>query len=157
GGGLSVSRPRTIWTLAEGSQFWRDAVALMQTTALRVVPRTLLVGTWAVVVCVLDLAIIIHHQPPLLQIAPSLVLGLLLTQRTTAGYHRWWEARQLWGQIATQARGLAVAMVAYGPDDPARRRTFAAWLAAFGYALKSVLRGERETPELERLLGAEQA
>jgi putative membrane protein len=149
-----VSRPHTIWTLDEGSQFWRDAIALVQTTALRVVPRTLLVGAWTLFVTAVGLGVAFSPQVPLLQIAPGLVLGLLLTQRTTASYQRWWEARQLWGGIVTQARNLAVAMVTYGPNDPERRRTFAAWLAAFAFAVRSSLRDEAEVPELPRLLGA---
>ena len=85
------------------------------------------------------------------------LLGLLLVLRTNAGYERWWEARKLWGGIVNQSRNLAMAALAYGPDDPAWREQIVRWTAAFAHVARASLRGERDVPELVALLGREEA
>jgi putative membrane protein len=85
------------------------------------------------------------------------ILGLLLVLRTNAGYDRWWEARKLWGGIVNQSRNLALTTLAYGPPDSAWRVKFIRWAAAFPHVVRRSLRGEREFPEIERLIGADEA
>lgn len=85
------------------------------------------------------------------------ILGLLLVLRTNAGYDRWWEARKLWGGIVNQSRNIALTVLAYGPPDSAWRVRFIRWAAAFPHAARRSLRGEREFPEIERLIGADEA
>src|SRR5262245_39383540 len=41
------------------------------------------------------------------------MLGLLLAFRVNAAYARWWEARQLWGQLVNESRNLALKVRAY--------------------------------------------
>jgi putative membrane protein len=89
--------------------------------------------------------------------AAGAVLGLLLVLRTNAGYDRWWEARKLWGGIVNQSRNLAIVALAYGPPDSAWRVRFIRWAAAFPHATRRSLRGERNIPEIERLIGADEA
>lgn len=85
--------------------------------------------------------------------AAGAVLGLLLVLRTNAGYDRWWEARKLWGGIVNQSRNLAITALAYGPTEPAWRIKFIRWAAAFPHVVRRSLRGERNMPEVARLLG----
>lgn len=84
------------------------------------------------------------------------LLGLLLVLRLNAGYDRWWEARKLWGGIVNQSRNLAIVGLAYGPQDQQWRVQFIEWLAAFPHVTRRSLRGERNVPELSRLLSPEQ-
>ncbi|CAM9718049.1 unnamed protein product, partial [Hapterophycus canaliculatus] len=45
-------------------------------------------------------------------------LGLLLVFRTNAAYNRFWEARQVWGNLINQCRNIArLSAVALGPDS----------------------------------------
>ncbi|MFV0442369.1 MAG: bestrophin family protein [Planctomycetaceae bacterium] len=89
--------------------------------------------------------------------AGGAVLGLLLVLRTNAGYDRWWEARKLWGGIVNQSRNLAIVALAYGPSDAAWRVKFLRWAAAFPHVIRRSLRGERQLPEIVRLLGGDAA
>jgi putative membrane protein len=89
--------------------------------------------------------------------AAGAILGLLLVLRTNAGYDRWWEARKLWGGIVNQSRNLAITALAYGPPDSAWRVRFIRWVAAFPHTVRRSLRGEREFPEIERLIGVDEA
>ncbi|WP_302119711.1 bestrophin family protein [Allorhodopirellula heiligendammensis] len=84
------------------------------------------------------------------------VLGLLLVLRLNAGYDRWWEARKLWGGIVNESRNLAIAGLAYGPPDHHWRVQFIKWIASFPHVTRRSLRGERQVPELSRLLTEQQ-
>jgi putative membrane protein len=77
--------------------------------------------------------------------------------RTNAGYDRWWEARKLWGGMVNASRNLLITAVAHGPDDPAWRESLARRTAAFAHSCRRSLRFERDIPEVERLLGPEDA
>jgi putative membrane protein len=103
------------------------------------------------------------HHPPMLEVglAPYEVagaaLGLLLVLRTNAGYERWWEGRKLWGGIVNRCRHLGVVVLCHGPDDVAWRNRAIRLIAAFPHAARRSLRDERQLPEIEALLGAEEA
>ena len=84
--------------------------------------------------------------------AAGAVLGLLLVMRVNAGYSRWWEARVLWGGIVNQTRNMAIAGLAYGPSDTRWRSRFVRWIAVFPHVCRRSLRGERNLPELHRLV-----
>jgi putative membrane protein len=88
---------------------------------------------------------------------PGAALGLLLVLRTNAGYERWWESRKLWGGIVNQCRHLGVVVLCYGPDDSAWRERAVRLIAAFAHTARRSLRDERELPEIEALLGTEEA
>jgi putative membrane protein len=89
--------------------------------------------------------------------ASGLVLGLLLVFRTAVGYDRWWEARKLWGAIVNQSRNLVIDACAYGPLDDGWQDVTARWIAVFAHAVRGTLRGQRESPEIEALLGKVEA
>ena len=85
------------------------------------------------------------------------ILGALLVLRANSGLDRWWEARKLWGGITNQSRNLGVIALANGPDDPAWRRQFVGWVAAFAHVTRRNLRHQRLVPELKHLIGPEEA
>jgi putative membrane protein len=144
--------------LKNSLNFWREAVELRGSVTPRIALNVLIFGLISLVVCVTDGYEHVNIRVP---VGPhevaGVVLGLLLVMRTNAGYDRWWEARKAWGGIVNQSRNLAVAGLVYGPPDPAWRREFARWVAAFPHAARSSLRGRRDVPELATLLGPGEA
>lgn len=71
----------------------------------------------------------------LLGVALSLYLGF----RNNAAYDRWWEARQLWGQLIYDIRNLARAVSAIVPEAALRRELLMDTLA-FCHLLRGQLR-----------------
>ncbi len=145
---LNISSPR---------RFWADAFAIKGAATLRVLPSVAVFGIIAYLVTLLSQ----FWVDVSLELGPheigGALLGLLLVLRTNAGYERWWEARKLWGGIVNQSRNLAISALAYGPDDPQWRERIVRWTAGFAHVCRASLRGERELPELARLVGREQA
>jgi putative membrane protein len=142
------------------SRFWRDSVAFRSSAPPSVYWRVLLFGAFAVLLCGNDW--VGHHHSELeVGLAPYEVagaaLGLLLVLRTNAGYERWWEGRKLWGGIVNQCRHLGVVACSYGPDDPTWRERALRLVAAFAHSARRSLRDERQLPEIEALLGADEA
>jgi ion channel-forming bestrophin family protein len=139
--------------------FWHDALAIRGSVTLRVLPRVLAFGLYALFLYELDKRLVDISIG--VEVAPYEVagaaLGLLLVLRTNAGYERWWEARKLWGAIVNQSRNLAIAALAYGPADPSWRDRVVRWTIAFAHASRHSLRGERTIPKIAALLGAETA
>ncbi|HEX8199975.1 MAG TPA: bestrophin family ion channel, partial [Isosphaeraceae bacterium] len=134
-------------------RFWTEAFALKGAATLRVLPSVLAFGAVASFICLLDRAgVKLSVEIGPYEVAGAL-LGLLLVLRTNAGYERWWEARKLWGGIVNQSRNLALVALAYGPADRRWREQVVRWTAAFSHAARASLRGQREVPELVRLLG----
>lgn len=136
----------------ENPNFILSALIWSGSVTPRVVSLVLLFSFYALLVTVL-----FKDHPALeLDIGPfeitGAVLGLLLVLRTNAGYDRWWEARKLWGGIVNQCRNLALTGLQYGPDQEEWRRDLIRWTASFPHVAKRSLRGERELPELSRLL-----
>lgn len=137
--------------------FWEQAVALDGAATLRVLPRVLSFGLIATGV------VLLHRVAPhvALEVGPVEIVGgvlaLLLVVRTNAGYDRWWEARKLWGGVVNQTRNLIVDALAYGPASPAWRERLVRWVAAFPHLMRHSLRGERQLPDVERLLGPDAA
>lgn len=140
-----------------GAAFWHEAFALRGAATARVLPRTLVFGLIAATVSA------VHRVVPGVAIRaevvemPGIVLGFLLVFRTAGGYDRWWEARSLWGQIVNGSRNIAVAAMAYGPEDRAWRRDLKRWLSAFAHVTRRTLREERTMPEVEALVGQAEA
>lgn len=140
--------------LSGPSNVWTEAFSWQGAAGRRVLPSTLAFGVFATLVYLLYL----YYFPNLtLEVGPhevaGVLLGLLLVMRTSAGYDRWWEARKLWGGIVNQARNLALIGLAHGPDDEHWREQFIRWTAAFAWAAKARLRGEKIVPEFVTLLG----
>lgn len=140
--------------------FWLGTFVIRGSVAPRVIFDVLIFGIVAfVIVCLhqwvrsrfdFDLAVPVGPFE-----AAGAVLGLLLVLRVNAGYNRWWEARVLWGGIVNQSRNLAIAGLAYGPKDGKWQSNFIRWVAAFPHVTRRSLRGERQFPELKRLLAGE--
>ena len=102
--------------------FWWEAFALHGSITPKVMPNVLIFGLAAGGICGASWFVETLFQVRIaLAIAPfefaGAALGLLLIQRTNAGYDRWWEARKLWGGIVNQSRNLVIGAVAYGPND----------------------------------------
>ena len=142
----------------EPRTFWRDVWALRGSVTPKVIPRMLAFGLLSVLV------MLIRHRLGgfSLEIGPVELVGatlaLLLVLRTNAGYDRWWEGRRLWGGIVNQSRNLVIGALAYDRGaDRAWRRSIACWTAAYAHVCRRSLRGERELPEVARLIGAEAA
>jgi ion channel-forming bestrophin family protein len=84
----------------------------------------------------------------------SIILGLLLSFRNRTAYDRWWEGRQLWGQLTNDIRNLAWKLAAFVPTDLLARSSAGAILRAYPEALKLHLRGE--SPRIQDFSGFEQ-
>jgi putative membrane protein len=143
---------------SDARNFWREVFALHGAATPRVLPTVLSFGAIATLIYLFQM---ITETDVSIEVGPHEVagalLGLLLVVRNNAGYDRWWEARKLWGGITNQARGLVSAALAYGPADAGWRRQIVCWTAAFAHAVRDRLRGQNEVPELQPLLGPEEA
>lgn len=128
----------------------------------------LLVGAIAVAVCVLRIER--GETAAALPFGPLGVLGtalaILLGFRNNTGYARWWEARTIWGQIASGCRALARQLAASldsaakigkggGPEAiAAYKRELLYRLIAFPHALRLALRRQDDWDQLAPLLPA---
>ena len=82
----------------------------------------------------------------------GLVISVLIGFRTKAAYDRWWEGRNLWGQLTNHSRNLCLKAVALADPPEADRRALARLVAGFPVALMWHLRGPvrlRDVPNFE--------
>jgi putative membrane protein len=142
------------------SAFWRDAATIDDSATLHALPGALLFGVIATVIALIEYLTVenftIGIEVTAFEIGGA-VLGTLLVLRTNEGLHRWWEARKLLGGITNQCRSIAVAALAYGPDDPDWRRSIVRWAIVFAHVCRRSLRGERDMPEVVALIGRAEA
>lgn len=68
------------------------------------------------------------------------MLAFLVSFRANAAYNRWWEARQLWGQLVNESRNLALKARVHTTAPATEIQTFASRIAAFAVALREHLR-----------------
>lgn len=89
----------------------------------------------------------------------GIALSLFLGFRNNAAYERWWEARQLWGQIIADCRAAGVEVNTYLEDQQAKR-SWLSYLQLFLYYHRQQLRGSNlsnppqtvsEIPDKERI------
>lgn len=74
----------------------------------------------------------------------GLTLAIFLAFRNTVAYQRFWEARQLWGELVVVSRNLARQSRTLLPGlAPQARVAIGERLVAYSHALKDGLRGER--------------
>ncbi|MEY4581194.1 MAG: hypothetical protein RL701_5897 [Pseudomonadota bacterium] len=99
---------------------------------------------------------------PALPVLPmGSVLSVFLAFRTNSAYARWWEARQLWGQLVNSSRSLARQVITFvhggmPPSDISReKRRIVHLQIAFVCALRCHLRGQNPFPELQSLVEPE--
>ncbi|MGC8639286.1 MAG: bestrophin family protein [Isosphaeraceae bacterium] len=145
-------------------RFWGELHRIEGSAVPFVLRRTLVFGLIALLVTIIEEHLSEKYPsfPSIaIPVAPYEVLGValgaLLVLRTNAGNERWWEGRKLWGGIVNQCRNLVIQALSYGPDDSDWRRRIVGWTAAFAHAARHSLRGERELPALDRLVGTVQA
>lgn len=72
----------------------------------------------------------------------GLIVGLLLVFRNNEASKRWYEARQLWGQLVNHTRNLCLKVRAHVALEDGERHKLATLLAGFPVALMRHLRGE---------------
>jgi ion channel-forming bestrophin family protein len=144
--------------------FWREAIALQGSVTVQVLPSVFASGLIAAGFCGLAWLMQRFFQARLtLEVTAfpvelaGVALGLLLVIRTNAGYDRWWEARKFWGGIVNQSRNLVISALAYGPNNAQWRDEVVRWSAVLPHVTPLSLRGERSAPEVDNLVGAEQA
>jgi ion channel-forming bestrophin family protein len=142
------------------SAFWRDASSLDDSATLLVMPGVLFFGMVSGAICfieyVTDPTFSLGLEVTAFEVGGA-VLGTMLVLRTNEGLNRWWEARKLWGGITNQCRSLAVAALAYGPNDPVWRWAVVRSAIVFAHACRRSLRGERDVPEIAALIGRAEA
>jgi len=110
---------------------------------------------------------VLHHKWISLNglpVAPlASALTIFLAFRTNAAYGRWWEARQLWGQLVNTSRALTkqfLTMLDDETEDPLRtplRNSLVLHQITFAHALRCHLRKQTALPEVRTLLGEEAA
>ncbi|HAY82545.1 MAG TPA: hypothetical protein DCY79_22285 [Planctomycetaceae bacterium] len=86
--------------------------------------------------------------------AISLVLSFMLAQ----SYDRWWEARKVWGAVVNDSRSLVVQLTAFAgrnPENDECIRRITLRQIGWCFALTNSLRGLGTSPELSRLLSAD--
>ncbi|QWT21433.1 bestrophin family protein [Bacillus sp. NP157] len=83
----------------------------------------------------------------------GLTLAIFLGFRNTVAYQRWWEARNLWGELLISSRDLARQVRAFLPGAAAEERArLIGMVIAFAHALRHHLRGTDATRDLARWL-----
>ncbi len=70
----------------------------------------------------------------------SMIVGLLLVFRTNAAYARWWEARQLWGQLVNVSRNLVIKCRTLVKPPPQELDSFGELIVRFSKSLQVHLR-----------------
>ncbi len=117
--------------------------------------------TIAVLYSVYDLKFLALNGLPLAPLGSAITIFLAF--RTNAAYGRWWEARQLWGNLVNTSRALARQFLTMLEDnfDDVEQIPFGRKLVlhqiAFVHALRCHLRRQNPFPELVGVLGAEDA
>jgi ion channel-forming bestrophin family protein len=142
------------------SAFWRDAATLDDSATFQVLPGALLFGLVSGVIAFIEYITVDNFSLGIEVTAFEIggaVLGTLLVLRTNEGLHRWWEGRRLWGGITNQCRNIAVAAMAYGPNDTVWRWAVIRSAIVFAHACRRSLRGERDLPEIAALIGMAEA
>ncbi len=100
------------------------------------------------------------HQPVLVSLIPSVVLGLLLVFRTNTSYDRFWEGRKVIGGIIIAGRSLSrqiwVNIPEKNPADTAEKKAAILLLAGFLMATKLHLRNEKIDRQLQSIISKNQ-
>jgi len=85
-------------------------------------------------------------QPGIIDVVPSLVLGLLLVFRTNTAYDRFWEGRKCWGRIVNASRNLVrqilVVVQTHTEAEKEQQCQVIRLVAGFAIATKQHLRSE---------------
>ena len=133
--------------------------------------RHLLAGTWraSLLMGVYSIAVEAYQQwsgertefPIAIPAMLGTALSILISFRTNAAYERWWEARQVWGEIVNDSRTLArqVTTLVQPSGDGAEQEEIRCVHAdmvhrqiAWNYALAASLRGQDVLAAVDGLL-----
>jgi ion channel-forming bestrophin family protein len=80
----------------------------------------------------------------------GLTLAIFLGFRNQVAYQRWWEARNLWGELVTVARDLARQVRAFLPaTDADERARLVGMVIAYAHALRHHLRGSDPMADIQ--------
>lgn len=124
---------------------WQLLYILRGSVVPAIAPRVLAVGVLSLGTCVLATRWHPHGEASL-AVVPFSLLGLVLSVflgfRNRASYERWWEGRQLWGDLLLSCRSLARLGLALFPADAAFTGRSTRLQLAFAHALAARLRGE---------------
>ncbi|TDI67581.1 MAG: hypothetical protein E2O86_08865 [Bacteroidetes bacterium] len=90
--------------------------------------------------------------PTVLGTAISLILGF----RTNSAYHRWWEARKIWGAIINDSRTLVRQCITFAGKENPGVISIAKKQMAFCYALANSLRNLDDTSAVTKYLNEEE-
>ncbi|MEB3339243.1 bestrophin family ion channel [Okeania sp.] len=100
------------------------------------------------------------HQPTLVSLIPSVVLGLLLVFRTNTSYDRFWEGRKVVGGIIVSCRSLSrqiwVNVPEKTPADTEEKKAVIRLLAGFLIGTKLHLRNENIDQKLQSIISENQ-
>lgn len=140
----------------ETLRWFNRALQIRGSVVQSILPRTLIVALFGVLISGLDRLGWPVGIPVLVAFVPNIVLGLLLVFRTNTAYDRFWEGRKWWGSLINDVRNLArqiwVAIQEEGPEDRHQKERALRLLVAYAIAMKLHLRSHPLNPELERLL-----
>jgi putative membrane protein len=136
--------------------WFRAAVQLRGSVIPAVLPRTIVCGSFGIVIALLHYLNLPVSLPALASLIPNIVLGLMLVFRTNTAYERFWEGRKLWGSLVNSVRNLArqvwVNVVEHDLQDHTEKVETMRLLVAFAVATKLHLRQEPADQQLQALL-----
>lgn len=123
-------------------------------------PVITLVTAYSVGISVVDIEFRLESKVDGLATLPGALIGILLAFRTNACYHRWWEARILWGKIVNDSRSwvrqvleFATPSVPNGLAKPDRQLIrMSHRQIAWCYTLTRSLRGQDPLVDVEGML-----
>lgn len=140
-----IVRPSLHW--------FRMIFVLRGSVLLDILPQLVITTGFATIVTFLH-GTLFERKIPLTFVPFSLIgltLAIFLGFRNSTSYARYWEARNLWGEILNETRTLARQSLTL-PDDASHARSFVRRLIAFTHALRHQLRGTDCKADLSRLL-----
>jgi putative membrane protein len=123
-----------------------------------ILPQLTLMFLVGVIACRLDGQVLGEKAASSLALV-GITLAVFLAFRNNVSYSRYWEARQLWGELTIASRALVSQVVCYLPGAAqAEHRDFVLrHLIALAHALKRQLRAEDASQELPTLTASENA
>ena len=134
-------------SLAYDSESWKATIKVLGTGGDLVLYPWAILTAASVVVAIIDSFLTKDHVlsiPDEVVVVLGGTMSLLLAFRLNSSYSRWWEARNLWGDVIVASRILTQELMtdARNVGKEAMQVQVAAWCVAFAVSLKCHLRGE---------------
>jgi putative membrane protein len=123
-----------------------------------ILPQLALMFVVGVIACEFDGQVLGEKAASSLALV-GITLAVFLAFRNNVSYSRYWEARQLWGELTIVSRALVSQVVCYLPGDAhtSHRDLVVRHLIALAHALKRQLRSEDSSQDLPGLTENENA